>query len=161
MTLYLPPLPPAQPQSGGRPRWVLIGIGAGLLSLVLCCALFAFGGWQLFSGVIDETTAIQQVVRDFMDAGRRQDIAAAEALFADAGSVSVSRDDLERLFANRQLFREVEGTSLRSFNISSNTKGTTAEIASTLNYTDGGTQPFLARLLKEGDRWWLVRIDFS
>ncbi|WP_322821277.1 hypothetical protein [Chloroflexus sp.] len=157
MTLYPPP---AQPQSGGRLRWVLIGIGAGLSSLVLCCALLAFGGWQLFSGVIDETTAIQQVVRDFMDAGRRQDIAAAEALFADAGGVSVSRDDLERLFNNRQLFREVEGTSLRSFNISSNTEETTAEIAGTLNYTDGGTQPFSARLLKEGDQWRLVRIDF-
>lgn len=157
MTLYPPP---AQPQSGGTRRWVLIGIGAGLLSLVLCCALLAFGGWQLFSGVIDETTAIQQVVRDFMDAGRRQDIAAAEALFADAGGVSVSRDDLERLFNNRQLFREVEGMSLSRFNISSNTEETTAEITGTLNYTDGGTQPFSARLLKEGDQWRLVRIDF-
>lgn len=157
MTLYPPP---AQPQSSGTLRWVLIGIGAGLLSLVLCCALLAFGGWQLFSGLVDETSAMQQVVRDFMDAGRRQDIAAAEALFADAGSVSVSRDDLERLFANRQLFREVEGMSLRSFNIRTDTEGGTAEIAGTLNYTDGGTQPFSARLLKEGDHWRLVRIDF-
>lgn len=67
---------------------------------------------------------------------------------------------LERLFANRQLFREVSSVSLRSFNIKSDVEGTTAEIAGQLNYADGSTEAFSAQLQKENDQWRLIRINF-
>ncbi|MFN3374506.1 MAG: hypothetical protein ACK44M_13175, partial [Chloroflexus sp.] len=85
---------------------------------------------------------------------------AALTLFADSAQSVVSRNDLERLFANRQLFREVSSVSLNSFNIKSDLEGTTAEIAGQLNYADGSSQGFSARLQKENDQWQLIRIDF-
>ncbi len=152
---------PNQPQANQTLRWVMLGISLLVTTLVLCCVLFAFGGWRLVSGVISETSAIEDVIRQFMDAGRRRDIGAAEALFADTARSSISRADLERLFANRQLFREVTDLSLNRFNINTNSEGTTAEVSGTLTYVDGSSsQPFTARLQKEGGQWRLVEIDF-
>lgn len=151
---------PTQPQSTGWKRWVLIGVAIIVLTIALCCGLFVFGGWRLFTGVMGETQAIEQVIKQFMDAGRRNDPDAALALFADSAQSVVSRNDLERLFANRQLFREVSSVSLHSFNIKSDVEGTTAEIAGQLNYADGSTQAFSARLQKENDQWRLIRINF-
>ncbi|WP_322510525.1 hypothetical protein [Chloroflexus sp.] len=151
---------PTQPQATGWVRWVLIGVVILVLTIVLCCGLFGLGGWRVFTGLMNETQAIEQVIRQFMDAGRRNDTDAALALFADSAQSVVSRDDLERLFANRRLFREVSGVALNSFNINSTLEGTTAEIAGQLNYTDGASQSFSARLQKENDQWRLIRIDF-
>ncbi len=152
---------PNQPQPNRTLRWVMLGIGLLVTTLVLCCGIFAFGGWRLIGGVINEASAIEEVIRQFMDAGRRQDIGAAEALFADTALSSISRADFERLFANRQLFREVADVSLDSFNINTNAEGTTAEVGGTLTYVDGApSQSFTARLQKEGEQWRLVRIDF-
>lgn len=157
--MVLSPAPP-QPQSTGWKRWVLIGMAIIVLTIALCCGLFVFGGWRLFTGVMGETQAIEQVIKQFMDAGRRNDTDAALALFADSAQSVVSRNDLERLFANRQLFREVSSVSLRSFNIKSDVEGTTAEIAGQLNYADGSTEAFSAQLQKENDQWRLIRINF-
>ncbi|OAN46469.1 hypothetical protein A6A03_12415 [Chloroflexus islandicus] len=157
MTVYPSP---TQPQSTGWKRWVLIGVAIIVLTITLCCGLFVFGGWRLFTGVMGETQAIEQVITQFMETGRRNDTDAALALFADSAQSVVSRNDLERLFGNRQLFREVSSVSLRSFNIKSDVEGTTAEIAGQLNYADGSTQAFSARLQKENDQWRLIRIDF-
>ncbi|WP_322489947.1 hypothetical protein [Chloroflexus sp.] len=151
---------PTQPQSTGWKRWVLIGVAIIVLTIALCCGLFVFGGWRLFTGVMEETQAIEQVITQLMDAGRRNDIDAALALFADSAQSVVSRNDLERQFANRQLFREVSSVSLNSFNINTDLEGTTAEIAGQLNYADGSTQAFSARLQQENDQWRLIRINF-
>lgn len=151
---------PAQPQSTGWTRWVLLGVAIIVLTIALCCGLFVFGGWRLFTGVMEETQAIEQVITQFMDAGRRNDTDAALTLFADSAESVVSRNDLERQFANRQLFREVSSVSLNSFNIKTDLEGTTAEIAGQLNYVDGSTQAFSARLQKENDQWRLIRINF-
>jgi ketosteroid isomerase-like protein len=151
---------PVQPQSTGWTRWVLLGVAIIVLTIALCCGLFVFGGWRLFTGVMEETQAIQQVITQFMDAGRRNDTDAALALFADSAESVVSHNDLEQQFANRQLFREVSSVSLNSFNIKADLEGTTAEIAGQLNYVDGSTQAFSARLQKENDQWRLIRINF-
>ncbi|RMD76620.1 MAG: nuclear transport factor 2 family protein [Chloroflexi bacterium] len=151
---------PVQPQSTGWTRWVLLGVAIIVLTIALCCGLFVFGGWRLFTGVMEETQAIQQVITQFMDAGRRNDTDAALALFADSAERVVSHNDLEQQFANRQLFREVSSVSLNSFNIKADLEGTTAEIAGQLNYVDGSTQAFSARLQKENDQWRLIRINF-
>jgi hypothetical protein len=152
---------PNQPQANQTLRWVMLGIGLLVTTLVLCCVLLALGGWRLVSGVISETSAIEDVIRQFMDAGRRRDIGAAEALFDDTARSSISRADLERLFANRQLFREVTDLSLNSFNINTTSEETTAEVSGTLTYVDGSSsQPFTARLWKEGEQWRLIKIDF-
>jgi hypothetical protein len=152
---------PNQPQANQTLRWVMLGIGLLVTTLVLCCSFFIFGGWQLIGGVISETSAIEDVIRQFMDAGRRRDIGAAEALFADTALSSISRADFERLFANRQLFREVTDLSLNSFSINTNLEGMTAEVGGTITYVDGSSsQSFTARLWKEGEQWRLVRIDF-
>lgn len=151
---------PVQPQSTGWTRWVLLGVAIIVLTIALCCGLFVFGGWRLFTGVMEETQAIQQVITQFMDAGRRNDTDAALALFADSAESVVSHNDLEQQFANRQLFREVSSVSLNSFNIKAGLEGTTAEIAGQLNYVDGSTQAFSARLQKENDQWRLIRINF-
>ncbi|RMD76632.1 MAG: hypothetical protein D6823_08035 [Chloroflexi bacterium] len=149
-----------QPQSAGWKRWVLLGIAIIVLTIALCCGLFVFGGWRLFTGVMEETQAIEQVITQFMDAGRRNDTDAALALFADSAQSVVSRNDLERQFANRQLFREVSSVSLNSFNIKTDLEGTTAEIAGQLHYVDSSNQAFSARLQKENDQWRLIRINF-
>jgi hypothetical protein len=152
---------PNQPSSNQALRWVTLGIGLLVTTLVLCCVLFTFGGWRLVSGVISETSAIEEVIRQFMDAGRRRDTGAVEALFADTARSSISRADLERLLANRQLFREVTDLSLNSFSINTTSEGTTAEVSGTLTYVDGSSsQSFTARLQKEGEQWRLVQIDF-
>ncbi|MGB9736997.1 MAG: hypothetical protein C0184_16850 [Chloroflexus aggregans] len=152
---------PIQSSSFGCSRVLLIIAITGGIALVSCCGLLAFSGWQLFNYSRTDLAAIKQVVIDFIDAGRRNDTAAALAIFADSTQTRVTRRDLEQLFANRRLFREVQDVSITSFNFTVNlVEGESAEIGGSIMYTDGSSQAFTARLHKENDQWRLIRIDF-
>ncbi|WP_298820765.1 hypothetical protein [Chloroflexus sp.] len=151
---------PTQPPATGWLRWTVVGVAILLLTVLLSCMLFGFGGWRLLSGLFGETQAIEQVVMQFMAAGLRNDSDTALALFADSPETTITRRDLERLFADRQRFRAVSGISITQIRITSTLEGSSASISGRLNYVDGSQpQPFSARLLKENDRWRLTWID--
>ncbi len=165
MVVYHPPPNPTQSRSDTGLRCLLIGLVVLVLATLLCCGLVvgigALGGWSLFEGMSNEQRMIEQVITQFMEAGQRNDPDAALALFADSAQTKVRRTDLEQLFADRNRFRAVSTISISEFSGQLSLDEIKVQISGKINYVDGSPPlSFSAQLIRQGNQWRLIQIDF-
>ncbi|MBK9940666.1 MAG: hypothetical protein IPP13_03475 [Kouleothrix sp.] len=150
-----PPTPPRRFRT-----WIFWTAGALALVLIACCAIAGFGGFRLFQTLQGEADQAILTIDQFMRAGMHRDIPAAMRLFAPSAGVATT--DLNRLFEERaDAFVGFTQAHQTSFNVQSDTSGTTARISGTLSYTGHADRGFSATLRKERGAWLLISIQFS
>jgi flagellar basal body-associated protein FliL len=149
-----------------RKNRLLIGlIVAAIIVLVACTAIFALIFSQVGQIANTEVPAMQQTVDAFIRAGGKADVAAGYALFAPEARQQFTQEDVQKMFAEAQLFDQFQSTKTTNFNINTNATAaggsvTTAQLDGTIAYGDGkGT--YEAELMKVGDRWLLININLK
>ena len=138
--------------------------GAGLLVGVV-----GFLGWIIFGGTpyqLDQqgnVEAVVAVVEQFMNAGVQRDVPTAQRAVSSA-TTTLTSDVLTTLFQTRRdLFDMYQSITGKTYGVGLSTdwRGTQAQIGGSISYQNGTTRPFEAQLLKRNNRWQLVTITLD
>jgi uncharacterized RDD family membrane protein YckC len=121
--------------------------------LVIGIAVGAVFGIGHFMGIGEA----ESVVKEFMEAARDQDFAAACELCE-----GVDQDELAEFIGNRRLFQGFSRIHLSGWHISSSSgRPTTAKLAGSVSYDDGRKNGFEASLVKLGDEWKITAMTIG
>jgi hypothetical protein len=127
----------------------------GLRMLVLLALVFALGA----CGSSDQAKVVDQ----FLKYAAARDAESAYALFSSLAKAEVPAEafaeSLQGDFGD--YVQGYQDLSVSSLNITSNADGTYAEMNGTVNYADGSTRAFDARLDKENDIWLVTSLNIE
>jgi len=153
---------------GNWKRVVLIVVG--ILILMSCCTAAVFFGAKMFTGVVQEGTAVGEVLQDFMVYMERKDTTQAEKLFSSRALRQMGENDLDEMLEgfNYALFDGFLNLEISQLNIkkavNSNPnlpQGTIAEITGVVNYEKGYKGKIEAVLEKENGIWKIHMINVT